>query len=338
MITSFIAFSASLATLVVALLKTFFLTIAATPNSWIITALICTGLLLFQIPYLGSVAVLPYIYIGNFLTFLGLSRKAVTWSVVYDSVTKLPIDPAYVTVRDMQGREVSSLITDLNGRFALLLPRGLYTIEASKTNYNFPSTRLLKDTTDGKYSNLYFGSVIEIDDRERSIGLSIPMDPIQEDWNQTQKKRHNLFYRFDDKKTYFQAARIYSLLALVVTAIRTVIHPTLNMFHLPQITVLVFIIVLLYTRRHSQYAHSFVVDKHTGEPMAFAKVNIFSNKTRNKVAQKETSFQGQFTCLVSRGEYYLTIERRNQQGGHDLVYTSPVFAVHDGYIGKRFDV
>ena len=100
----------------------------------------------------------------------------------------------------------------------------------------------------------------------------------------------------------------------------------------------VFLIVYFYTKHASQYAQSFVIDKATHKALAFAKVTVWSAKNRMSVAQKATSFEGQFTCLVSRGDYYVTIERRNDRGAYELVYTSRVFAVRDGYIGKRFEV
>jgi hypothetical protein len=337
-ITSFISFSTALAGVVVSILKVIILILAGIPGC-IAAILIIFGLFLaLQLPYLGSLAVIPYIYSVNLLSFFGLMKKDTSWCVAYDSVTKLPIDPAYITVRDMQGREVSSLITDLSGRFALLLPRGLYTIQASKTNYVFPSVKMIGTKDDGKYSNLYFGTVIEIDDTERSVAFSIPMDPIQEDWNQVEKKRKKLFYRFDDTRTYFHAARTYSFIALALSVIRYAVYPSQAMAQLLEISILTVLIVLAFTKHRSQYPHSFVIEKATGQPVSFAKVSIFSAKTGNKVASKTTSFHGQFTCLVSKGEYYLTVERRNAKGGYDLLYKSENFTVHDGYIGKRFDV
>lgn len=290
--------------------------------------------LILQIPYFGSLAVLPYVI----LTAFGIVEKDITWSVVYDSKTKLPIDPAYVIVRNMQGREITTIITDLNGRFSLLLPQGLYLIEANKTNYVFPSAVMHGNDTDGKYSNLYFGSVLEIKDTERSVAISIPMDPISEDWNQVEKKRRKLFYRFDDQKTYMDGAKLYSVAASLFAGCHAVVYQTpqsLQQFLVAAVTAFV---VYAYSRHAGQYWHSFVIDKHTGEAVPFAKVTIYSARTKSRIAQKTTSFEGQFTCLLSKGSYYLTIERRDARGAYSLAFTSGVFSVRDGYIGKRFTV
>lgn len=335
---SFIGFSTALARIFIAGGRLALVFFANIPLTFVTVLAIAAIVLLFQIPYLGSLAVLPYIYMSNLLTFLGLMKRGSTWCVVYDSKTKLPIDPAYVTVRDMQGKEVSSIITDLNGRFSLLLPRGLYTIEASKTNYTFPSAVEAGSKTDGKYNNLYFGSVVEIEDQERSIAISIPMDPAEEDWNQVEKRRKDLFYRFDDKDTYFHASKTYTAIAFILSLILACYYPSDVSFKRLFMILILMGIVSLYTWRHRQYAHSFVVDAHTKLPIAFAKVSIFSAKTKNKVSQKITSFEGQFTCLLSQGTYYITIEKRNDQGAYELVFTSPSFSVNDGYIGKRFTV
>ncbi len=293
---------------------------------------------MLQIPYLGSLVLLPYIYGANILTFFGIVKRDGTWCVVYDSKTKLPIDPAYVTVRNMQGKEVSSIITDLNGRFSLLLPRGLYTIEAGKTNYTFPSLAMIDSKVDGKYTNLYFGSIVEIADAERSLVISIPMDPIEEDWNQVEKKRRNLFYRFDDTETYFRAAKTYSIIAMILAMFGSLYCPSYASQLRLEIIIGISLVVLAYTWHHRQYAHSFVLDKKTRLPVGFAKVSIFSAKTNNKVSQKITSYEGQFTCLLSKGLYYVTIEKRNEDGTYDLAYTSSPFSVNSGYVGKRFTV
>lgn len=332
----FIVFCTTLATIVVVFLKFIISMGASVPPTLTTIFAIFAVVLIVQIPYIGTVAVVPYIYVIDILTILGIRRTSAAWSVVYDAQTKLPIDPAYITVRDMQGREVTTIITDLNGRFSLLLPQGLYVIEANKTNYTFPSALLATEKSDGKYSNLYFGSVIEVKDKERSIAVSIPMDPTEEDWNQVEKKRKKLFYRFDDVQTYVYAAKTYALLAIIFSVLRAAIYPVLHTLYAAGMSTLVGLAVYIIAWKTKQYAHSFVITKDSHEPVVFARVSIFSAATHAIVAKKTTSFEGQFTCLLSRGNYYLTIERRIDATTYKLVYTSPVFSVRDGYIGRRF--
>lgn len=118
----------------------------------------------------------------------GGSKAEKSWGVVYDSVTKRPIDPAEVTIAVHEngvGEFKQSRITDINGRFSFLVTPGHYVITAEKTHYVFPS-KIIKGTKDGKYDNIYRGEVIEVEN-PYIINLNIPMDPEGFDWNQSIK-------------------------------------------------------------------------------------------------------------------------------------------------------
>ena len=96
------------------------------------------------------------------LSSLGLRKNRRQWGTVYDSVTKQPLDPAYVILEDKKGNEVATSITDLDGRFGFLVPSGKYRLVAKKTNYTFPSSKLFNKNNDELYNNLYFGELIEL--------------------------------------------------------------------------------------------------------------------------------------------------------------------------------
>jgi len=117
------------------------------------------------------------------LTSLGVRRRRKPWGTVYDSVTKQPLDPVYVVLQDLEGNEIQTCITDLDGRYGFLVGPGKYKIVAHKTNYKFPSEKLRGKTSDEVYSDLYFGEEIEIKEYGEVLIKNIPMDPINFDWN-----------------------------------------------------------------------------------------------------------------------------------------------------------
>ena len=298
--------------------------------------LLVVALIFLRIPILTDILSLPYTILHWLFTISGLVKKNENWSVVYDAKTKLPIDPAYITVRNTLGVEVNTMITDLNGRFSLILPRGLYTIEAQKTNYIFPSESLHRATEDGKYAGLYYGERIEIIDRERSVALAIPMDPVGEDWNQAEKKRKNIFLRFGQNKDFTAAEVVYLCIGLALIGIHY--HYTADLFYkilAEGYGAMTLAMVLWYVFEPTHYSHSIVIDKKTKQPLAFARVTVFTMHGI-KIISKITSFAGQFTCLVPKGKYYVTIEERQSDGSYVLRHTSAPFHAYNGAIDRRF--
>ncbi|MEZ4211201.1 MAG: carboxypeptidase-like regulatory domain-containing protein [Candidatus Paceibacterota bacterium] len=96
-------------------------------------------------------------------TLLGFRRRKRPWGTVFDSVTKQPLDPVYVMLKDSFGKEISTSITDLDGRYGFQVPAGQYSIFANKANYTFPSVKLVGKTEDELYHDLYFGETLSVE-------------------------------------------------------------------------------------------------------------------------------------------------------------------------------
>jgi hypothetical protein len=302
-----------------------------------IVLLLAVVLIFLRIPVLTDILSLP---VGSVRWFF--STRTVfnnkNWSVVYDSSTKLPIDPAYITVRNPQGVEMATMITDLNGRFALILPRGLYRIEAQKANYVFPALSLNGAPTDGMYTALYYGGIVEVLNAEQAVTIAIPMDPMGTDWNQKEKKRHNVFLRFGKESVFALAELIYLLIGAIFLYAHY--HFSYNFFYNELATAYATVLAAILIWRlfqSSSLSHGIVIDRRTKQPVGFARVSIFTAKNR-LLSKKTTSFNGQFTALVPQGKYYVTIEKRQTDGSYTLVYTSHTFHAREGIIGKKFVV
>lgn len=281
----------------------------------------------------------PYRLAKRILRKAGWLHDHRTWGIVYDSVTKEPIDPAYVTVKSRLGNTVATALTDLDGRFGIILPIGTYTLTVEKTNYIFPSRNLLDQNTDGYYTDLYFGNPIEVTKSERMLALAVPMDPIASDWNQEEKKRKSISLRSSDRRDFRNTSLVYFLIAgLLVVSRYLVIGSTLS----KQLVVIyfgLFIAGIIYSLlKPASYFHSVIIEKSTGKPLGFARVKVFKKINNMQVASKISSYNGQFVCLVPNGIYYVTIEKRDSLGIYNLVQTSPQFEVIDGSINRRFVV
>jgi len=276
---------------------------------------------------------------GLLLSLLGIKKKTLPWGVVYDSQTKQPLDPAYVTLKDSSGKQVSSAITDIDGRYGFLVGSGVYTIEARKTNYAFPSKKVT-GVDDEVYNNLYHGENIEIKKGE-VITKNIALDPLKFDWNEFAKKNKN-FMKFYSKwdmiirkisDPSFIIGFIVSILVLVL------VPKPYNMIILGcYITVLALRAVVRALGIQPKTA-GYLTDKKTGNPLSFAVVRVFIPSTNTQVSQKVADKLGRYYCLVPKGRYYLKIEQKNADGSYTEVYTSPVIdASKNGIIRQRFKV
>ncbi len=299
--------------------------------------LFATVLIFLRIPLVKQLLILPYKALYWLVTPSALFKKNQNWSVVYDAKTKLPIDPAYIIVRNTLGVEVSTMISDLNGRFTLILPRGLYTIDVQKTNYAFPAFSLHSARTDGPYTGLYYGETIEVVDSERSIAIAIPMDPIAKDWNQSEKRRHHIFLHFIKESEFDIAEIVYLLIGAFFLIVHCYYHYNETFYGGLGIAYVAVALAILfwYIFEPKHYSQSIVIDRKTKQPVAFARITVFTAKDV-QILQKITSFEGQFTCLVPKGKYYITIERREDDGSYVLAHTSSIFHVYNGTIDRRF--
>lgn len=124
--------------------------------------------------------------VNFFLVFFSLRKRHKFWGIVYDSVTKQPLDPVMVKLVYVGETHVETSVTDLGGKYGFLARPGKFKILVKKTNYTFPSKNVQGDT-DGIYSNLYHGEFFELAGDVEVVGPNIPMDPVRADWNQEAK-------------------------------------------------------------------------------------------------------------------------------------------------------
>lgn len=125
-------------------------------------------------------------FVNFILVFFSLRKRHKFWGIVYDSITKQPLDPVIVKLVYVGETHTETCVTDLNGKYGFLARPGKFKILAKKTNYSFPS-KLISGDSDGIYDNLYRGEFFELSGDVEVVGPNIPMDPQRQDWNQEAK-------------------------------------------------------------------------------------------------------------------------------------------------------
>lgn len=234
-------------------------------------------------------------------------RKRKNWGIVYDSITKQPLDPAYVVLKDKDGKEIDTRITDMTGRFGFLVAPGDYYIEANKTHYEFPSKKLL-GVTDEIYDHLYRGELLKITDPS-FININVPMDPVGFDWNEAIK---NNYVKFDYRSEVIRRwlPDFLFLIGFVLTIVTWLLNPT----SFNQALIWFFVILFLLRRfGFKQKNWGLILDKETKKPVAFANLKIFYANLNQQIHRVITDISGRYFALVEPGDYDLLVEEKVEE-------------------------
>jgi len=299
----------------------------------VVTGGLVTASALFMNPLsVGEIILIPFRLWALLMSALGLKKKYRPWGSVYDSITKQPLDPAYVTLVDSNGKEISSSITDLDGRYGFLLNDGSYRMVANKTNYTFPSTKLAGKTQDELYGNLYFGEPINVVGGE-VLAKNIPMDPIKFDWNEFAKKNmgvmkfHGRFDLYINKfsNAFFVIGFLVAVVALLVAS---------QLYNIITFGLYVLLLVMRILGLKPKTFGS-LVDSKTGEPLSFAIIRVFSVDLEREITHPVADKFGRYYALVPKGKYYLKIDKKNPDESYTNVYTSQVIDAKNGIVNER---
>jgi hypothetical protein len=269
------------------------------------------------------------------LVGLGIRKKTRPWGTVYDSVTKQPIDPAFVTARDQSGKVVAEAITDIDGRYGFLLPDGTYYISAKKTNYEFPSKKMVGKSSDELYANLYFGEPVTIKAGE-VLDKNIPLDQKDFDWNEYAKREHHatLFHSKHEKSMAIVGNYIYGI-GLAISLIAVIVKQSTYNISVLVVYALVLASMKFWTKK-KKLGH--ILDKTTNEPVPYAIIRVTTLDHQVTLRSGVCDENGRYYCIVPKGDYYVDIEKKNPDGSYAKIYESPQISSSSGIINKDFEV
>jgi hypothetical protein len=267
------------------------------------------------------------------MTAFGLKRRNRPWGTVYDSVTKQPLDPAYVVLTDSEGNEINTSITDIDGRYGFLVNPGTYKIVANKTNYIFPSAKLAGKSGDEVYGSLYFGEEITITDAGDVIGKNIPLDPTKFDWNEFAKREEHVMKFYDKRsKIIGEISDVMFAFGFTVAGIALFVAP--KPYNIGIFLLYVFLLILKKTGLKQKPRGS--VSNSAGYPLSYGILRIYSAGLNKEITHKIINEKGYYYCLIPNGEYFAKIEKKNADESYTEVLTTPPFTVSKGYIDKHF--
>ena len=282
------------------------------------TAVLTTGVLFADPLSFGEFFLIPFRLWALLMSLLGLKKRYRPWGTVYDSVTKQPLDPAYVVLKNEQGKEIANSITDLDGRYGFFVQKGIYYLEATKTHYLFPSKKMFGKNHDDLYTDLYLGEKIEVLEDGAVIYKNIPMDNEMFDWNEFEKKRIGVM-RFNarNERLFKHISNWVFRIGFAVALIALLVAPEPYNYLIGGLYLFILIMRWLGIRPK---INGSIVDRMSGYPLSFAIVSIYSVALDRELFKKVADQYGRYYALVPKGEYMVKISRKNSDESYTDVY------------------
>lgn len=271
-----------------------------------------------------------------FLYGFGIKKRHKPWGVVFDSITKQPLDPVYLKLVDIEKKTMATCFTDIDGRYGFLVEPGHYHIIAEKTHYVFPSSKLNSKERDEVYTDLYYGNYIEIKEFGQVISKNIPMDRIGFDWNEYAKlEQHRMRWYKRSDKAVGQIIDIFFLVGFIISGL------TLLGGEIKSYNVIIFAFYgILFAFNHTQfgnYAKGKAFFKE-GSPIAYGILRVFSKETGREITHKIIDRLGNYFCLAPNGHYNVSIEQKNPDGSYSKIHSEEGLEITKGYLKKEFKV
>ena len=296
----------------------------------------------------GSYLLYLWQFLGSPLAYFS-RRKRKAWGIVYNSLTKQPVDLAMVRLWDAKTKKLlQTKVTGRDGRYMFLVKKDKeYYVTVAKPDYEYPSRMLEGAERDIIYQNLYYYQIIAIDPsltsiqrkKERIIlpreviNLNIPLDPHQKTVfspGLTYGTKSRISYLSDflglsrrerNKEnqalisSYKKAAlrRSVSNIGPVLGFICFILSPSWYTFSLFIVQLLVCFLFRRLALRRQPKPWGKVKDRKTDRGLDLAVLRLFNKRYGRLLLTQVTPRKGRYGFLVGKENYLLTCERQGYQ-------------------------
>ncbi len=244
---------------------------------------------------------LQFIFTQPILLLLPKRRKG--WGIVYNSLSKIPLDLAIVRVYEKTtNRLVQTRVTDREGRYAFLLQPGTYYIKVSKVNFTFPTYYLHDKKEDFKYLDIYHGEDILVTEENALVTPNIPLDPVEIEKIVSDRK---LVLAYLGRKLQ----NIIAVIGIVLAAFSVVISPKIWMVGILAAHCLLYGLFRRLTRPKRPKSWGIVYESRTGAPVGRAIARIFEKEYNKLLETQITDRRGRYSFLVANNIYYVTLSK-----------------------------
>lgn len=242
-----------------------------------------------------------------YLALFGSAVQGITWSTVYNSSTKRPINRAIIRIIK-DGVLWDTYVTGPTGSIPLKVPAGTYRMIASKSDYKFPS-RLSPLTSDGEFRRLYYGKEFKVSRNNSKLKLNIPMDPTSEE--KKSSLASNAFLAVSSITDSFNRP-----LLIFMSVIQIVSWPTYL-----ESWVSAFLCVALLGVQNAFQAYTTknpgVVVDQAGAAVGNIKVDVYDGQWNTFLTTATTDRQGNYEFIMPQGDYKVKIDSPEYQLSDD---------------------
>ncbi len=241
-----------------------------------------------------------YFFTEPFAWFTRKKRKG--WGVIYNSLTKMPIDLAVVRIYDLKtDKLLQSRVTDHQGRYIFLVGPGEYRVEVIKRGFEFPSKIMANAKEDSKFADLYHGGKITVmENSTGAIVANIPVD--QEDKKVTDKEIIKENNKVKWRKRVILIGPTIGLISFLIT-------PRYHTFGLLVLHIALYFLFKRLADKKVPSSWGVVYDEKTGKPLPYAVARIFAPEYDRMLESFVTDKKGRYGFLVGNSVYYLTAEK-----------------------------
>lgn len=260
--------------------------------------------------WIGSGIVLLHLAFGTMLlAFLQLSypayaafkKRRSAYGIVFNRATDIPEALVSVSLRDLHGRIVRTAVTDNDGKYKILAPKGEYFVEARKQGFVFPSTLIGKQARHHVFDNILPSTHIVIKDHG-VMTKNIPIDPEEGPgthrwwlWRPRLPKNVQYFLGFFGPFVGFGVLYLWfwSSPAAWVMFVLYIVH----------------VIDRVASFKPSEPPYGVIRDAVHKQPLEQAVVRIFDARFNKLLETQVTSPKGRYAFVVNRGQYRIRIEK-----------------------------
>lgn len=258
-------------------------------------------LLSFIAPFVWNNSVSMLQLMSFFFVFGTLKKKKrYKYGVVYDSITKEPVNVAVVRVFDEQNRLITTAVTNVYGIFDIDIPDGKYRFEVVSGDYSFPSKAVI-GSEDLPYHNIYRGGDINYSSGE----ISIPID---------KKDKGFIAKIFASGRSLFHSIINLLLRVLFVAgflmAIIAVVKASTTFSWIIIILYLLSLLVMLYINIRDRRSYGKVTDRN-GEPLEALELGLKELEFGTLYTKRVTDEDGKYRFILPEGEYRLEVLNSN---------------------------